>query len=77
MIHNQEAAFHVLDKCVSFAGCGTGYLINKHRQFFFPTPHLNVLKRNFTFFSKIVIYPKGDRIMYILMLFIWKYINTN
>lgn len=38
MIYNQEAAFHVLDNCVSFAGCGTGYLVNIGTGSPFPLP---------------------------------------
>lgn len=52
MIYNQEAAFHVLDNCVSFAGYGTGYLVNIGTGSPLPLPisELQFLKGNFNIY---------------------------
>lgn len=72
MIHNQEAAFHVLDNWVYFAGYDSGYLVNIGTDSSFPLPRLNssFWKVILIFTCKIVIWPEGDRTTHILMLFL-------
>lgn len=50
MIYDREAAFHVLDNCVSFAGCGTGYLVNIGTGSPLPIFELLFLKGNFNIY---------------------------